>query len=84
MAYHGICVQGGGVFVSPKSDKYGAKLRLLYECAPLALVVQAAGGRADCASGGILEQPVRELHMATTVVMGDAGNVEQCIACLDA
>jgi Fructose-1-6-bisphosphatase, C-terminal domain len=32
--------QGGGVFCNPCSAAAPAKLRLLYECAPLALVVE--------------------------------------------
>lgn len=33
-------VQGGGVFCNPKSPSAPEKLRLLYECAPLALIVE--------------------------------------------
>jgi fructose-1,6-bisphosphatase len=35
-----LCLQGGGVFCNPKSATAPAKLRLLYECAPVALVVE--------------------------------------------
>jgi hypothetical protein len=46
---HRVCVllvdvllgaQGGGVFCNPRSPSAPAKLRLLYECAPLALIVE--------------------------------------------
>jgi fructose-1,6-bisphosphatase len=36
-------LQGGGVFCNPKSSTAPAKLRLLYECAPLAYVVEVGG-----------------------------------------
>lgn len=35
-----LLLQGGGVFCNPKSPSAPAKLRLLYECAPLALIVE--------------------------------------------
>jgi sedoheptulose-bisphosphatase len=45
-------VKGHGVYVSPVTEASKAKLRRLYELAPLALIVECAGGRAvDPASG---------------------------------
>ncbi|KAG5183466.1 Sedoheptulose-bisphosphatase [Tribonema minus] len=38
-------VKGKGVFANVPSPSAPAKLRLLYECAPIALLVEAAGGR---------------------------------------
>lgn len=38
------CLQGGGVFCNPASPGAPAKLRVLYECWPLAFVIEAAGG----------------------------------------
>ena len=37
---HGLISRGGGVFCCPASQAAPAKLRLVYECAPLALVVE--------------------------------------------
>jgi hypothetical protein len=39
-----LALQGGGVFCNPKSPSAPAKLRLLYECAPLALIVEVRWG----------------------------------------
>ena len=41
--YH-ILIKGKGVFSNVSSATAKAKLRLLYECAPIALLVEAAGG----------------------------------------
>jgi sedoheptulose-bisphosphatase len=37
-------IKGKGVFANVCSPTAPAKLRLLYECAPIALLVEAAGG----------------------------------------
>lgn len=41
--YH-ILIKGKGIFTNVSSPSAKAKLRLLYECAPIALVIEAAGG----------------------------------------
>ena len=48
--YH-ILHKGGGVLSNASSPSAKAKLRLLYECAPIALIIEAAGGMScACAS----------------------------------
>lgn len=61
----------GGIFIYPanKGETKG-KLRLLYECIPMALLVEAAGGDATDGQQRILDlQPV-ELHERTAVYIG--------------
>lgn len=41
--YH-MLIKSKGVFSNVSSPTAKAKLRLLYECAPIALLVEAAGG----------------------------------------
>jgi fructose-1,6-bisphosphatase len=41
---HHILAKGGGVFCSPGSTAAPPKLRLLFEAAPMAFIVEAAGG----------------------------------------
>ena len=41
--YH-ILIKNKGVFSNVASAAAKAKLRLLYECAPIALLIEAAGG----------------------------------------
>ena len=61
----------GGVFLYPaaKGEKRG-KLRLLYECIPMAFLTEQAGGRAINGTERILDiQPV-ELHERCAIVIG--------------
>lgn len=41
--YH-ILIKSKGIFTNVSSPSAKAKLRLLYECAPMALLIEAAGG----------------------------------------
>ena len=42
----GILIKGSGIFCWPVSLRAPAKLRLVFECAPIALIVETAGGLA--------------------------------------
>jgi fructose-1,6-bisphosphatase I len=61
----------GGIFLYPadKSAPKG-KLRLQYECNPMAFLVEAAGGTADHGSGSILDIVPTELHQRTPIFIG--------------
>jgi len=66
----------GGVFMYPadKKSPHG-KLRLLYECNPIAFIVEQAGGLAVRVGGGRAVQRVREvvpveIHERCPVVVG--------------
>jgi fructose-1,6-bisphosphatase I len=53
----------GGIFIYPSTAKAPkGKLRLLYECNPLALIIEQAGGRASDGKDRILEQTPTTLH----------------------
>jgi len=70
------CLLEGGIHFYPADDVYEeGKLRLLYECAPLAFVAQQAGGRATTGSGDILGITVESLHQRTPFVIGSADDV---------
>jgi sedoheptulose-bisphosphatase len=47
-------LKGHGVFSCLKSDKHKAKLRVLYEVAPIGWLVEKAGGRTLAENGGSL------------------------------
>jgi fructose-1,6-bisphosphatase I len=61
----------GGVFLYPaaKGDKRG-KLRLLYECIPMAYLTEQAGGRAINGSRRIMEIQPSELHERCAIIIG--------------
>jgi len=71
-------VKGHGVYVSPVTKKSKAKLRRLYELAPVALVVECAGGMAiDAATGErILSREVRDTDERAGLVCGTEEEVQ--------
>jgi sedoheptulose-bisphosphatase len=71
-------VKGHGVYVSPVTEKSKAKLRRLYELAPIALIVECAGGMAlDSASGErVLEKNVEDTDERGGLICGTSNEVE--------
>jgi fructose-1,6-bisphosphatase I len=74
----------GGVFLYPADTKSPrGKLRLLYECAPLAFIAEQAGGAASDGARRILDIEPTGLHQRTPLVIGskeDVGLVERIVA----
>lgn len=67
----------GGVFLYPADrDNPHGKLRLLYEAAPLAFLVEQAGGAATDGARRILEIEPAALHQRTPLVVGSKRDVE--------
>jgi len=79
-----IFAKGHGVFSYPSAEKYPqGKLRLLYECAPMAYLMEQAGGAAVNEKGeSILDLSIEELHQRTTIFMGSKETVEQAVKAL--
>lgn len=68
----------GGVYIYPTTTKSpNGKLRLLYECNPLAFIIEQAGGKATNGVRRILEVPITELHQRTPLVLGSSQMVEK-------
>lgn len=66
----------GGVFLYPGTvKKPEGKLRLLYESAPLAYLIEQAGGRASTGMQNILDVVPEELHQRTPLVIGSTEDV---------
>jgi fructose-1,6-bisphosphatase I len=74
---HRILFQGG-IFLYPNTRKYvQGKLRLIYECNPIAFIVEQAGGRAiDCQLRRIMDLEPKELHQKSTIVVGSPEMVD--------
>ncbi len=67
----------GGVFMYPAdSNNQKGKLRLQYECAPLALIAEQAGGLATTGFERILDVVPTELHQRIPIVIGNKKEVE--------
>ena len=73
--FHRILFQGG-VFLYPGTvKKPEGKLRLLYESAPLAFLIEQAGGRASTGTQDILEVVPDKLHARTPLIIGSKDDV---------
>ena len=69
----------GGIYLYPaaaSSGKPSGKIRLLYECHPLAFVVEQAGGRASTGRERVLDLAPRRLHERIPVAIGSAFEVD--------
>ncbi|MEX0813008.1 MAG: class 1 fructose-bisphosphatase [Chitinophagales bacterium] len=69
----------GGIFMYPATTSaLKGKLRLLYECNPMAFIVEQAGGKATDGRGNrILEIKPKELHQRVPVFLGSATMVDK-------
>jgi len=73
-----ILLKGKGVFTYPGyEDQPNGKLRLLYECAPMAFLVEQAGGRATNGKERILDLEVEELAQRTPIFIGSENEVKK-------
>jgi fructose-1,6-bisphosphatase I len=68
----------GGIFLYPGTfKKPNGKLRLLYECNPLAYIVEVAGGKATDGHQRILEKIPAELHERSPLFIGSRLMMEE-------
>lgn len=76
----------GGIFLYPSDSRKGyenGRLRMVYECAPIAMLVEQAGGMATEGTESILGQTAKSLHARTPFVFGDSEKVERVRAYFD-
>ena len=70
----------GGIFIYPSTAKSPkGKLRLLYECNPLAFIIEQAGGKATDGKNRIMELPLTELHQRTPLFIGSPDMVDKAM-----
>jgi fructose-1,6-bisphosphatase I len=68
----------GGVFIYPETLSFpNGKLRLMYECNPMAFIIEQAGGKATTGYERILDIQPTELHQRVPIVIGSKNMVEQ-------
>jgi fructose-1,6-bisphosphatase I len=69
----------GGLFMYPADmtdpTKPKGKLRLLYEVAPMGMVVEQAGGRASTGTERVLELKATDYHQRAAIIVGSADDV---------
>jgi len=70
----------GGVFMYPRDNKNPAvngRLRLTYECNPISLLIEQAGGRASTGYKRMLDVQPDGLHQKIGFVFGSRSEVER-------
>ena len=66
----------GGLYLYPVNRRTGrGKLRLMYECNPLAFIAEAAGGAASTGRIPILDVVPNELHQRCGLIVGPKSDV---------
>jgi fructose-1,6-bisphosphatase I/sedoheptulose-1,7-bisphosphatase len=78
---HRILVRGG-VFMYPRDGRDPSRpgrLRLLYEAAPMAFIVEQAGGAASTGRERLLDVVPRTLHERVPVILGSGLEVERLV-----
>src|ERR1700733_3233125 len=75
----------GGIFIYPiTASAPKGKLRLVYECNPMAFIIEQAGGRASNGYQRILDLEVKELHQRSAIFIGSENMVrkaEEMMSC---
>jgi len=67
----------GGIFMYPADIRNpNGKLRLMYECNPLAFIVEQAGGRATDGKMRLLDIQPKELHQRSPIFIGSEEDVK--------
>jgi fructose-1,6-bisphosphatase I len=73
----------GGIYMYPGTTKLPlGKLRLLYECAPMAYLAEQAGGKASDGFHRILDVMPKSIHQRSPLFVGSAKMVEKAEALL--
>jgi len=75
--FHRNLLKGGIYLYPPTAKAPSGKLRLLYECYPLAFLIEQAGGQATDGERRILELPLGKLHQRTPLCIGSAAMVSE-------
>jgi len=69
--------KGGGVFSYPgTAKKPEGKLRLIYECAPVAMLIEQAGGSASSGNQRILDMVIESFDHQSPIFVGSKKEVE--------
>ncbi len=79
------CLIKGGIYIYPLTTlSPKGKLRLLYECNPLAFIAEQAGGLASTGRERIMNIKPTELHQRVPFFVGSKQMVEKALNCMEA
>lgn len=79
---HRNLIKGGIFCYPPTGDRPKGKLRLLYECNPMAFIVEVAGGSATDGEQRILDIKPGEIHQRTPMFIGSKNMMQDLEAFL--
>ncbi|KJH44523.1 fructose-1,6-bisphosphatase, partial [Dictyocaulus viviparus] len=73
-------ILNGGIFLYPptRDAPYG-KLRYLYECAPMAFIVEQAGGIATTGKAPVLDTVPKDIHEKSVIYLCSKSDVEELL-----
>lgn len=74
--FHRNLIKGGVYFYPVDQHNHRGKLRLLYECNPLAFIARAAGGRDTWGRGSVLDLRPTELHQRVGFYVGVSEGIQ--------
>ncbi|VDM54701.1 unnamed protein product [Angiostrongylus costaricensis] len=70
----------GGIFLYPATaSSPNGKLRLLYECNPMAMILEQAGGLATTGKMRILDVVPKKIHERSPIILGSKDDVNEAI-----
>lgn len=72
---HNILINGGVYGYPATFTNKNGKLRLLYESAPMAMIMENAGGAGSTGTGRILDVKPHEIHQRVPTFLGSVENV---------
>ena len=76
---HRVLLKGGVFMYPPTAKAPNGKLRLMYECNPMAMVMTQAGGAASTGAGDVLDLAPETLHQRAPIALGSVQNVQSIV-----
>lgn len=76
-------VKGGGLYTSIESLANGIKMKLLYECIPIAFLIEVAGGKATDGKTNILDKKIAGYQQKTAFIAGSKDEVDFAVTTLN-
>ncbi|XP_037044178.1 fructose-1,6-bisphosphatase 1 [Bradysia coprophila] len=74
-------IKYGGIFIYPATtESPNGKLRLLYECNPMAYIITQAGGKASTGKVDILDVVPQSIHQRCPIYLGSKLDVEEALS----
>ena len=80
--FHRNLIKGGIYMYPPTAKDKDGKLRLLYECNPIAFLAEQAGGKASTGSGRVMDVAPSHIHQRVPFFVGPKEMVEELEQCI--